>query len=258
MASELDSTEADGAGPRDLPAPYVSPWSELGRTLNALVADLQLRAQELLRRNREGSLLLPGFWPQDLAPIFWPLVLVLGIGAVTVLAWLGFHSWADRTPQTLPQPDQPVMAEEPLPIDPDPVVRFDDSPIEDSSSPEIDGVEPIESPVPLELEVVPVDSSPTPDPLLLNLMDARDPQSLLLAAEPDPADDLIQLRLAAQVWSTLSSMEQQRLADQWQERLSDLGYERLTLVDVDNHPLGRSALVGNGMILVNADLHPRQ
>ena len=53
-------------------------------------------------------------------------------------------------------------------------------------------------------------------------------------------------------------MEQQRLADQWQERLSDLGFERLTLVDVDNHPLGRSALVGSGMILVNADLHPRQ
>ena len=101
--AELDSTEADGSAPRDLPAPYVSPWSELGRTLNALVADLQLRAQELLRRNREGSLLLPGFWPQDLAPIFWPLVLVLGIGAVTVLAWLGFHSWADRTPQTLPR-----------------------------------------------------------------------------------------------------------------------------------------------------------
>ena len=89
-------------------------------------------------------------------------------------------------------------------------------------------------------------------------MDGRDPQSLLLAAEPDPADDLIQLRLAAEVWSTLSSMEQQRLADQWQERVSDLGFERLTLVDVDNHRLGRSALVGSGMILVNADLHPRQ
>ena len=59
----------------NLPAPYVSPWKDLARNLRALWADLGLRARELWRRNREGDLSVPAFWPSDLAPLFWPLVL---------------------------------------------------------------------------------------------------------------------------------------------------------------------------------------
>ena len=52
----------------NLPAPYVSPWQEFGRNLQAMAADVRLRGQELLRRNLEGELSVPGFWPRDLAP----------------------------------------------------------------------------------------------------------------------------------------------------------------------------------------------
>jgi len=71
--SELQGVEPSG----NLPAPYVSPWQEFGRNLQAMAADLRLRGQELWRRNREGELSVPGFWPRDLAPSFWPLLLVL-------------------------------------------------------------------------------------------------------------------------------------------------------------------------------------
>ena len=52
----------------NLPAPYVSPWKEFARNLRALWADLGLRGRELWRRNREGDLSIPGFWPNNLLP----------------------------------------------------------------------------------------------------------------------------------------------------------------------------------------------
>ena len=257
MASELDSTEVEETAPRDLPAPYVNPWSEFGRTFRALMADVQLRTQELLRRNREGSLPVPGFWLQDLAPTFWPAVIVVGIGGISVLGWLGVQTFASPPAPEPVEQDQAVIASESLPADQEPKVPVEKAPIEDSVL-EFKVAEPMATPAPSELEMLSVVLPLAPDPLLLSLMDSRDPQSLLLAAEPVPADDLIQLRLAAEIWLTLSSMERQRLADQWQDRLSDVGFDRLTLVDVDGHPLGRSALVGSGMILMNVDLHPSQ
>ena len=55
--SELQGVEPSG----NLPAPYVSPWQEFGRNLQAMAADLRLRGQELSRRNREGELSVPSF-----------------------------------------------------------------------------------------------------------------------------------------------------------------------------------------------------
>ena len=69
----------------NLPAPYVSPWREFARNLRSMVADLRLRLQEIWRRNREGDLSVPGFWPQGLVPWFWPLILVLLLGLVVLL-----------------------------------------------------------------------------------------------------------------------------------------------------------------------------
>ncbi|MEY3463259.1 MAG: hypothetical protein RLZZ468_1037, partial [Cyanobacteriota bacterium] len=63
----------------DLPAPYESPWLLLRRDLVAVVASLRLRLRELWRRNREGDLSVPGFWPARLAPLFWPALLALGL-----------------------------------------------------------------------------------------------------------------------------------------------------------------------------------
>ena len=80
--SEPQGVEPSG----NLPAPYVSPWQVFGRNLQAMAADLRLRAQELWRRNREGEHSVPGFWPRDLALSFWLLLLVHG-----VFIWLKDH-----------------------------------------------------------------------------------------------------------------------------------------------------------------------
>ena len=79
----------------NLPAPYVSPWREFARNLRSMAADLRLRLQEVWRRNREGDLSVPGFWPQGLAPWFWPLLLVLllGVGAAAARPFLAQPRW---------------------------------------------------------------------------------------------------------------------------------------------------------------------
>ena len=73
--------------PSDLPAPYRSPWKRLGEDLEAVGADLVLRGRELWRRNGEGNLWRPPFWPRTVAASFWPLVLaaVLVVGLVVGL-----------------------------------------------------------------------------------------------------------------------------------------------------------------------------
>ena len=68
-----------------LPAPYQDPFSRLGEDLRAVVASLRLRLQELWRRNWQGDLARPGFWPRDLAPLYWPLLLSCGLILITLL-----------------------------------------------------------------------------------------------------------------------------------------------------------------------------
>ena len=249
MALERDPTEGDTSPSRDLPAPYVSPWSELGRTLTALVADVRLRILTLWRRNGEGSLLVPDFWPRELAPSFWPLLLVLVVLGLLVLGRVGLQQFT-RAPSG---PNSTLAAETaPVPVSVEPagdpaLDSHDEAAVEPEPDPEPEPA-PMMEPV-MEREI---------DPLVPVLMTAKDPADLLLASLPDPSNDSIQLQVAAELWWQLTSERREQLARQWQQRLSDLGYERLILVDEQAHPLGRSALVGAGMILVNADDDPHQ
>ena len=83
--------EPSRPGPRPgspLPAPYRSPWRGLAEALRAVAADLRLALRRLWRRNREGELARPGFWPEGLAFLFWPLLL----GAALVLL-VALGSW---------------------------------------------------------------------------------------------------------------------------------------------------------------------
>ena len=70
-----------------LPAPYQDPFSRLAEDLRAVVASLRLRLRELWRRNRQGDLARPGFWPRDLAPLYWPLLLSCGLLLLVLLPW---------------------------------------------------------------------------------------------------------------------------------------------------------------------------
>lgn len=263
MTAERDPTEGDIIPGRDLPAPYVSPWSEFGRTLTALLADVRLRIRALWRRNGEGSLVVPGFWPRDLAPSFWPLLLVLVVLGVLLLGRVGLQQLKPSGPGStvLAGPDHPVV----VGVEPagDPAMESRDNPAVDR--PIADQPAAVE-PSPIPSSAVEPDPQPQPepepeselDPLVLLLMTTRDPVDLLLAAKPDPSNDMIQLQVAANRWWQLFPERREQLARQWQQHLIDLGYERLTLVDEQAHPLGRSALVGTGMILVNADDDPDQ
>ena len=218
----------------NLPAPYVSPWKELARNLRALWADLKLRIQELWRRNREGDLSVPGFWPTDLAPLFWPVLLALLISAgVQLFAW----SVSSPPPASVSAPTASGSEASLLPV---PVREL-----------------PVPQPVAMEdAESLLVNESPQPpvvlqlDPLLDLFLDGSAPSGVLKAARPESADNRLVLVLDDGWWQLIDA-ERSTLADGWLERSRLLGYSALHLVDGEDRLLGRSARVGAGMILFN-------
>ncbi len=98
----------DPAGGSNLPAPYRNPWRSLSEALSAVAADSRLRLQELWRRNGEGDLRRPGWWPRDLAPLFWPLLLA----AVLAVLAAGFSLALPRIQQLWAPAPSPSAASE--------------------------------------------------------------------------------------------------------------------------------------------------
>ena len=243
VGSESDPRQEPG----NLPAPYVSPWLEFARNLQALCADLQLRAQELWRRNGEGDLSVPGFWPRNLASIFWPAVLVLVVaGPLAGLRW-----WQSAHP-TLPEPVPGVVARDgfvpdgvlpetvvPEPLLPEPLITPQPQPALEPEPTLLDFVYP---PLP-ELDL---------NPLLDLFLDGSAPEGLLASATPQPAQNRLVLQVS-DAWNNLGPSVRTSIAADWQQRSRDLGYSSLQLVDVQQTLLGRSARVGSGMILFESN-----
>ena len=240
----------------NLPAPYTSPWREFGRNLRALVADIGLRTRELWRRNREGDLSVPGFWPRSLASLFWPLLLVfaLSLPALALRSMSQSRSVPDHEEQISADPSgsfhlslQPTIADEPAAIPlPEATLETDGDVAE--ASPTIDS--PAEPSVP---------SQPAPpllqiDPLLDLMIQGDTPDNLLEAAEPDLRANRLVLRVSPSSWRALSSGSRQQQAETWQSIAEDLGYGALLLVDDEDRSLGRSARVGDGMILFDVEV----
>ena len=208
----------------NLPAPYVSPWREFARNLRSMAADLRLRLQEVWRRNREGDLSVPGFWPQGLAPWFWPLLLVLLLGLVLLLPGRFTRSLAGNPP-----PDPRAVPSSEIP-----------------SAPPSLTAPPVEPPAESVAEKPPV--VPSLDPLLELLLGPDAPSQLLVSARPDGQALQLVLELSDR-WSAVPLAMRKQLAEDWQQRSNELGYEQLRLVDAEDLLLGRSAMVGVGMIL---------
>ena len=245
---------------RSLPAPYQSPWEALREDIPAAVADLRLRLQELWRRNREGDLSTPGFWPTDLAPLFWPVVLaltliVMGLGVIQLT--LALQATDDSPPpgietiRTTPLPEA-----RPLRADPEPSLEASKLPGQPMAQ-ELD-------PPSLRSEEAPVDpESPEPEPSppptlqvdpLLSLLAQADadvsvPEGLLLAARPLPERNAAVLVLDAVLWERLSAALRRSSAELWWHMLDDQGYDAITLEDADHRLLARPARVGGGMIM---------
>ena len=208
----------------NLPAPYVSPWREFARNLRSMAADLRLRLQEVWRRNREGDLSVPGFWPQGLAPWFRPLLLVLLLGLVLLLPGRFTRSLAGNPP-----PDPRAVPSSEIP-----------------SAPPSLTAPPVEPPAESVAEKPPV--VPSLDPLLELLLGPDAPSQLLVSARPDGQALQLVLELSDR-WSAVPQAMRKQLAEDWQQRSNELGYEQLRLVDAEDLLLGRSARVGVGMIL---------
>ena len=213
----------------NLPAPYVSPWREFARNLRSMAADLRLRLQEIWRRNREGDLSVPGFWPQGLAPWFWPLILVLLLGLVVLLPGRFARSSVGDLPGVVVPP---VQSSEPL-------SASASASTPDSASPAEPSAQTVAEPPP---------AVPPLDPLLELLQEPDAASQLLVSARPDGQALQLVLELSDR-WSAVPQAMRKQLAEDWQQRSSELGYEQLTLVDAADRLLGRSARVGVGMIL---------
>ena len=209
----------------NFPAPYVSPWKEFARNLRALWADLGLRGRELWRRNREGDLSLPAFWPEGLAAWFWPAVVALVLAALVAVGMVikGTPRQQASPPSSPPVPIRELPAPDPIPME-EPVV-----------------IHPEPEPTPPPLRI---------DPLLELFLDGSAPDNLLLAAQPDAVNNRLLLRLAESWWE-LPEAHRQELAQAWLDRCSEQGYGELRLLDRDDQLIGRSARVGSGMILFN-------
>jgi hypothetical protein len=222
----------------NLPAPYESPWRQLGRAAAAVLASLRLDLRSLWRRNRDGELTRPAWWPRDLAPLFWPLVLA---GALTLLVAVG--TGLIQRLQRPPAPPAPV-AERPADVGPTadlPALLQDMQPIDPQQA-----APQATPPPPLELQ-----PAQPPDPLLAAFAQGEG-QTLIAAATAQPELGLLQLQLSP-AYDALGARQQRRWAETWLQQSLELGFEQLVLLDGDGQTVGYRARVGSGMILLDPD-----
>lgn len=223
------------------------------------MADVGLRIRELWRRNREGDLSVPAFWPRSWAPLFWPLLLVLLLAFPVVgLRWLSPSRSVPAPAQQIdPDPSaslslslQDNVADEPATSGlPEPTLERDRDVAESFSDIGSSSELPIPSrtapPAPPTLQI---------DPLLDLMIHGDTSNKLLESAEPDLRTNRLVLRVSPSGWRALSAGSRQQQAETWQSIAEDLGYEALMLVDDEDRSLGRSARVGDGMILFDNEV----
>ncbi|MBM5789377.1 MAG: hypothetical protein FJ071_06200 [Cyanobacteria bacterium M_DeepCast_200m_mx_001] len=215
-----------------------------------MVADTGLRLRESVRRNGEGSLWRPRWWPADLAPLFWPLLLALALAALVALG-VGLARLRPALPVAVapvPEPvavapSQPELQPAPQPEpEPEPAAeRVADPQVATSQAAE----PPEETP---ELEPP---APPPPDPLVL-LLQRPGADGLIRSAVGDVEASSLSLQLAP-AFPALAPREQQRRATLWLGWARDLGYDHLELRDSRAGLLARDALVGDGMILFSSE-----
>ena len=243
----------------NLPAPYTSPWREFGRNLRAVLADLGLRIRELSRRNREGDLSVPAFWPPAWAPFFWPLLLALLLAMPAAgLRWLSLSRSVEAPVEQLSDgpSSSPSQSSHEIVVDelvtsalPGDSLRND----RDDAAPSSGTGSSTEQPMPIP-SVLPAPPALQIDPLLNLMIDGDTPDNLLDSAEPDLRANRLVLRVSPSGWRALSAGSRQVQAETWQSIAEDLGYGSLMLLDDEDRSLGRSARVGDGMILFDVEV----
>lgn len=231
----MDGPQTTPEKPSLLPVPWSSPWKQLrqdlARDLPAVGSASVLRLRELWRRNREGDLSVPGFWPHALSAWFWPLLLAVALSVLSLPLLLGRGT--TPAPAAVPEPPLPVeqqlqQAFEPTPPAPQPLP---------ADEPEVD---------PLPLPAEPLVSL---DPLLA-LLEEGSTADLIASIHPLPDQGVLELT-PGDGFASLSTSARQQQADHWLDLSRSIGYDNLQLVDATGKLVGRSAQVGEGMILWN-------
>ena len=255
----------------DLPAPYNSPWKALGQDLKAVSADLRLRCQEIWRRNREGDLSVPAFWPEPWAALFWPALLgfslvVLILGGIQLRQALQGQSPPER-PEIERVRTTAFPEARPLPITNSIESALDDQGLEDApAQPNTTGLNSSEqlmaaedAPPLNDLDGEPASAETTADLLrfdpLLDLLaeegnsDDSQGSALIVSAQPHPERNAVILQIDLNAWMQRSPEQRQHLAETWWTRLEDQGYADLRLVNAQQELLARPARIGGGMIV---------
>ena len=231
----MDGPQTTPEKPSLLPVPWSSPWKQLrqdlARDLPAVGSASVLRLRELWRRNREGDLSVPGFWPQALSAWFWPLLLAVALSLLSLPLLLGRG----------PTPAPAVVLEQPLPVEQQLQQAFEPTP-------------PAPQPLPAaepEVDLLPLPAEPlvSLDPLLA-LLEEGSTADLIASIHPLPDQGVLELT-PSDGFATLTTSARQQQADHWLDLSRSIGYDNLQLVDATGKLVGRSAQVGEGMILWN-------
>ena len=231
----MDGPQTTPEKPSLLPVLWSSPWKQLrqdlARDLPAVGSASVLRLRELWRRNREGDLSVPGFWPQALSAWFWPLLLAVALSLLSLPLLLGRG--------TTPAPA--VVLEQPLPVEQQLQQAFEPTPPAPQPLP---AAEPEVDPLPL-----PAEPLVSLDPLLA-LLEEGSTADLIASIHPLPDQGVLELT-PGDGFASLSTSARQQQADHWLDLSRSIGYDNLQLVDATGKLVGRSAQVGEGMILWN-------
>ena len=206
-----------------------------------------LRSRELLRRNRQGSLWTPPWWPSDLAPLFWPalaLFLAALLGSALVLLLRVWPSAPDPAAPAEVVQSAPELQQSSEPIS-DPEVAQAPALVE---QPPVQPIEPSDADA-VDLEPEEFEGPYAPDPLL-ELVQRPEADGLLVQAE-GVADQSLLILQVRPAFPALTPQEQQRRAEVWQLWANQLGYEHLELRDSRSGLIARDALVGEGMIVLS-------
>ena len=228
--------DAPPAGPdpaHPYPAPYEEPWGRLAFDLRAALASTGLRLRELARRNRQGELSVPGFWPPSLAWLFWPLLLALFMALVLALVTAVGPALVRRS-DSAGAPAQEIVLAQPAQYQ-----SLQQQPAQ--QQPDKQPVPPAPSP--------PEQAPPLAIDPLLALLAEDDPRGCIASARPYPGQGRLELELRPTFLALAGPLRQQQ-ADQWLERSRELGYERLRLLDGSGALLAQAARVGSGMVLL--------
>jgi len=198
----------------NLPAPYESPWRQLGRAAAAVLASLRLDLRFAWRQNRQGNLPTPSWWPRAIASLFWPLVLSAAVALMVGLGSLAIQARSMPPDATAGAPTAVAPAVEPPAVEP-PAVASDQVPT---------AVPQRTAPQALEQEPAAISQ---PDPLLERFNQAA-ASHWVMAARTEADQGLLLLELDA-AFCRLSLSERQQQSAIWLEQSRTQGYDHLEL-----------------------------